>query len=348
MAPVEHGRQRARADEAILERVAEARRRLRAVGDAPTMRRSARARGPRRSSGGRRRPAARCRGKAAGSWDWRTPAPAAAARRAAGVAARSRSARIALRSVARCMTARSMSAHSPRIDRQRDQIHRPGPRVAVRIAVDVVGDAVGLDQPLADFPAPRELRVAHAPERRQRGAPSGGAAAPDASSSFVPVPVLRRLVAPIRDARVARDCGVCVAHGCGRRGLASATPASSAADRAWSETRDSSAGVGVNAWPGVWPNGEEPRTPPGLGFVRVHRKRLVAASAGMGHVIGAAADRPARGRDRPDRTPAACARGSSGAGSAAAARRGSGRRTRTRPAVPVGCSGSRRPLQVTA
>ena len=56
-----------------------------------------------------------------------------------------------------------------RIHHQRNRIERPGARGALRIAVDVVGDAVVVDQPLPFAPAAREAVVPHRGERfRQR------------------------------------------------------------------------------------------------------------------------------------------------------------------------------------
>ena len=98
--------------------------------------------------------------------------------------------------------------------------------------------------------------------------------------------------------------------------------------------------------PGRVAEREEARTSAALGLVGVDRERLVSAAAGMGHVIGAAAERPVRSRCRRCRTPAARAPGWSGAGTTAAARRDSARRPRTRRWSPVGCSGTRRPLHV--
>ena len=78
---VEHGRQRPSAHQPVLERVAGARRRLRAVGDHPPGAVRATARCPPRSCAGRRRSWARCRGRRAGSLGCRRPAPAARGRR---------------------------------------------------------------------------------------------------------------------------------------------------------------------------------------------------------------------------------------------------------------------------
>ena len=93
----------------------------------------------------------------------------------AGAAARRDRASMALSSVARWMTARSICAHSCRVDDQRNRIHRPGALLALRIAADVVGDAVGLDELLAGLPAAAELAEAHARRWRRRACASGGA-----------------------------------------------------------------------------------------------------------------------------------------------------------------------------
>ena len=94
--------------------------------------------------------------------------------------------------------------------------------------------------------------------------------------------------------------------------------------------------------------GEEPRRPPALGLAGVDRERLVRPPAGVRR-RGTCSRRAtaARSRCRAGRTPAARGPGSSGAGSTAAATPGSARRRRTRRSSPVGCSGTRRPLQVT-
>ena len=73
-------------------------------------------------------------------------------------------------------SAASMAVHSAAVDHQRNRIQRPRPDGGLRIAVDVVGDAVFVDQPAAFLPAPRQAglapsRRANPPARASAGAP---------------------------------------------------------------------------------------------------------------------------------------------------------------------------------
>ena len=74
----ENRRQRARAHQAILERIADARRRLRAVGDHPPVAIGRTRQIGRVACAGRRRPAARCRSRGAENAGWRTASRAEA------------------------------------------------------------------------------------------------------------------------------------------------------------------------------------------------------------------------------------------------------------------------------
>ena len=99
--------------------------------------------------------------------------------------------------------------------------------------------------------------------------------------------------------------------------------------------------------PGGVADREEAGEAAGLGLVGVDRQAVVAAAAGMGDVVGAAAERAAAPGVDGCRRPAARARRWSDAAQLAAARRGSARRRRTRRPCRSACSGTRRPLQAT-
>ena len=60
---------------------------------------------------------------------------------------------------------------------QRDGIQLPGPIHSARVAVDVVGDAVLVDQPARGFPTARHLGASHRVERAHEGIPVGARAA---------------------------------------------------------------------------------------------------------------------------------------------------------------------------
>ena len=99
--------------------------------------------------------------------------------------------------------------------------------------------------------------------------------------------------------------------------------------------------------PGVWPLREEARQPAALGLVGVDREGLVVAPAGMRDVVAAAAQRavhPGVDQVEDQRRVHADRR----VQAAAAARRGSARRPRTRRRCRSARSGTRRPLQVSA
>ena len=92
---------------------------------------------------------------------------------------------------------------------------------------------------------------------------------------------------------------------------------------------------------------EEAGEAPGLGLVGIHREMSRGCGRPGGRRDRCSHRASARSRCRPDRRSAACAPGSSGAGSSAAATRGSARRRRIRRACRSGCSGMRMPLQET-
>ncbi len=85
-----------------------------------------------------------------------------------------------------------------------------------------------------------------------------------------------------------------------------------------------------------------------FGLVGVDRERVVVAAARMRRRDRCSRRARARPRCRRGRTPAAPARRSSDAAPTAGSRRGSARRRRIRRGMPVGVSGSARPLQVDA
>ena len=135
------------------------------------------------------------------------------------------------------MTARSMCAHSRAVDDQRNEVHRPGALVALRVAVDVVGDAVGVDQLLADLAS--VARTRRRPMRRSTAAsaPSAGA---DVRTDRALRPSAPPEAAGSSSPRVLRDGRVedALAHAGVRR---DAIAACAAADPAWTETRGSRA-----------------------------------------------------------------------------------------------------------
>ena len=230
------------------------------------------------------------------------------------------------------------------VDGERHQIHRPRPRAALRIAVDVVGDAVGANQLLAELPAPRELVAA----------PCGAAPRPAASSAAAAGRRDRALRPSARRAAGGSSSPPCATDGSrrcrsrprsdpGRRGRARR---SGAGGRAWTGTRGCRPSPASAARPAC---GRTRRTGPAASLPpRWSLQEGSRSSARPGGRRGRCSRRSTRrAPGRPRRTPAACGPESSGAGSAAAARRGSARRTTYSPSVPVGCSGSCAPLHVT-
>ncbi len=168
-----------RDDDPVLERVARARGRLRAVGRA----RAKRAVGP-RAPGRRRTAAASARAARVTPWHGaqearvredqlgRQPALAQRALRAVQIGAAAASSRRA-----RCARPASASGcHSSARDQHRDRRQAPRPLHAARIAVDVVADAVLVQQVRAPCPsAGRSSRGPSAPTAARGTAASAGA-----------------------------------------------------------------------------------------------------------------------------------------------------------------------------
>ena len=123
----------------------------------------------------RRRRAGRCRSRAAENADCQTTARRECACRESAAVRPYRSARMAFSSVARCMMARLELGPFCAVHHQRNGVHRPGAFLALRIAVDVVGDAVGLNELLAGLPAAAELIAAPCGRGRRPACASGGA-----------------------------------------------------------------------------------------------------------------------------------------------------------------------------
>ena len=155
----------ARHDRAVLERVAEPGRRLRARADDPPLavgaaREIERDEVQEDAAGGPRR-----RGRRAGSRDAGTRAPAESAPRAAASARRRDRRRRRSSSRARCRRPRSSCSHSAAGDEQRQDVERPRPAGAVGRRVDVVGDAVLVN-------LPRDALPARAPGSRRSSSPA--------------------------------------------------------------------------------------------------------------------------------------------------------------------------------
>ncbi len=72
------------------------------------------------------------------------------------------------------------------VDRERHEVHQPGALLALRIRVDVVGDAVGFDESLPGFRSTAEFPIAHPSEHCGEPFPLG-ARASGGVERFVPV-----------------------------------------------------------------------------------------------------------------------------------------------------------------
>ena len=203
---------------------------------------------------------------------------------------------------------------------ERQRIERPGTIGALRVGVDVVGDAV-----LDDEPARELERAAHRVGRSsaRRRSMSGRQC-----GRIAPWRIVQLVVASQgRRAREPRACHVAITHQTLRRSSVNGNSAFGVSARRCDRLRRVA-------------HSDKSRQAPAFGLERVHREGVVAAAAGMRDVILRSRPSSDSSRCRPDRRSAANAPGSADAARKAAARPCNARRRRTHPPCPSAAAGS--------